>query len=450
MAPTREGSTTSVTFLAPLVAFVGLVGAGCNACAYVGAPWDAGPPAEKVAAGLAADLALGPGNDALAAITTPNESAEKIPWFAAGPSYAPSLGYDEANALFDGATAEVPLPAAGMLACRLTTAKSSLSGPLGVIGIGSAPTISLSLEVGRRRYVFGGAGGAYTSYATIPLVALDRATVLEAQFEPRTGDTTVRLSTTARGGLQGDGVTCDLVSRERLEPIFRRVLQEVTAKLGTAAIAAHAPTNDDEAHALDPIATSVATETSRLAAYVGWADPRVVERVLWGERIVLHHVFRSATPEAQPSVLKGAGLVVSAQTSAPCTREALTEAFAEAPRDRRPATGCAFRVKLTRRHDVTEQSLDADPSAGAPRRLQAFVVLENGTVLQSTGTSLTGRVHKTPFGGPMAVNLPADEDGFLYAYFDALPVDAKPRAIVLRREAWTAIAYREIAKPKAK
>ncbi len=131
MAPTRERSTASVTFLAPLVAFIGLVGAGCNAGAHVGAPWDAGPPPEKVAAGLAPDLALGPSNDALAAITTPNESAEKMPWFATGPSYAPSLGYDEANALFDGATAEVPLPATGMLACRLTTTKSSLSGPLG-------------------------------------------------------------------------------------------------------------------------------------------------------------------------------------------------------------------------------------------------------------------------------------------------------------------------------
>ena len=432
---------------------------GCHGCGRSSASTDGGTPAEIAAGKLAADLALAEGDDTQQAPTTAAESRERRPAWADKGTYGPSLDPRLAEGVVsDLKRSGTSLPATGLLACTVTVTGQVRAGLSGLMGIGSTPTLGVELDLGKEKVRFEAPLPSQDFSFSVPLVTLEPTSQLVLTIDSMANGSvkkTIRIpiAATARGIVEGsredNTAFCAVLPQVEVEKRLKSELVVSTKALANAALDAHLVQEEKRGFGRTELEATVVAKTSVLAAHAGWADPRVLRRKEWGERMLAHHgkrILEMLAARKPEDTLLGFGKFASEQVSSPCSKEALATAFAFTSEVHRPTTGCAFRANLTR--DADSQDLQSDTFFHhlAPN-VEADIVLADGDVVVSTVSALEGKVKSTP-DVMSKVTLAKSDPGALHFHVrSSLLGKAAPHTLVLRNEQkWIAIPYHDATK----
>ena len=436
----RWRATALVVALAALSAVT-----GCRGCGRGASLGEAGAAPEEVDPGkLSPELALAPGDDTQATPQTPVASRAALPTWAEKTTHGPSLPDGVPEALIKELEMEgTKMPASGVLACAVKVEAFVKTGLSGLLGLPSAPTLNVEIDPGTsEKFRVAGMMAAQERTVSAPLVTLDASSHGQATIEVTAQgrvEKTVRvpIAMTPRGTLEGkrdaNTVRCVLLPQSVAEIRFAKVLPEVASALRGAALDAHLVQEEARGFGQQKLVETVRRETSRLAAYVGWSDPRVSRRTALGARILSHHkarVLEAIDTSKEVTTLPGFGRFVSAPKDGPCTQNEIALAFALTEDIFRPKDGCAFRLSLERGEGSREIRANVFFKKLEPP-LEGDVVLADGEVLIGqeiggegsfvAGTESNERILAKTLGGAFHVRVG-----------ESLAGRAKPRALVLR------------------
>lgn len=380
---------------------------GCRGCwphGRTSARFDGGPgdPVAVEPGALSPDLRFDTVPEVAAPPTTPQASEGKRPSFASkSEGYGPSLTDAHAEQLYTeliGAPRRVAEGAVGVLACHFETTARVKQGLSGLIGAYTAPTVTLDVDFNSAHVVRAGESGTPHIGFTVPLVTLSPTSV----FVVSALGTKVPVALSPRGLFEGKrdehSVSCAFMPHAEAEQRLMTELPSVTRALRGDALDAHLIDTKARGFGQAALVRELDRQTTSLAALVGWADPRVVRRTEWAERILRHHRGQVAAAIAKwppgPAALEDVGSLAPGGAYPPCSKKERDAASAMVVEIFRPKEPCAFRVAFTPAAD-TKFVADVFFKKTSPE-VVADIVLEDGEVLESAWTLPEGAFRNPP------------------------------------------------------